>query len=73
MTLQPCLDCGHLLSPRAHTCPECGSPIAELKAEEVDRKSRAEYIARPYAKKTWYENIYALRAGHIILKSLFGG
>jgi len=29
--LQPCLDCGHLVSPSARRCPECGrnAPLAK--------------------------------------------
>jgi hypothetical protein len=25
--LRPCSDCGHPISVRAHTCPQCGGPV----------------------------------------------
>ncbi len=28
--LKPCPDCGHAISQRAATCPQCGAPVSPL-------------------------------------------
>lgn len=39
MNLSPCVQCGHMVSPKAAACPSCGHPIAAAKKEQAKRNA----------------------------------
>jgi len=38
MAMIKCTECGHMVSDKANTCPECGCPVSEI-LKEIHKKS----------------------------------